>query len=183
MKTRTIAIVAVALWGLTALFLGWFMGRDWTRPMTDQRREIPLSPKERDQVLGEMRTVLGSVNGVLDGLSNHDTKKVEQAARAAGMTMAVDESAGLIAKLPFEFKEMGLGLHRGFDSLADAAKTGENPDELLRRITELTSRCNACHDHYRLGGTSPEAAAFLGPTGVPRTPDQRTLALIVMGAK
>ena len=128
-------------------------------------------------MLVEMRGVLRSVNGVLLGLTQNDMKKVEESARASGMVMAADENAGLIAKLPFEFKEMGFGLHRGFDALADATKAGEKPDEVLKRVAELTSRCNACHDLYRLSDTQKESASFLGPAGLDRAPDPGTLAV------
>ena len=67
------------------------------------------------------------------------------------MVMAAEENAGLIAKLPMEFKQLGLGLHREFDSLADAVKAGESPQQLLERTSKLTSRCNGCHQVYRLG--------------------------------
>lgn len=176
MKTRTIAIAAVALWGITIALVGWLMMRDWTRATADHRREIPLSAQERELVLVEMRGVLRSVNGVLTGLAENDMKKVEDSARASGMVMAADENAGLIAKLPPEFKEMGLGLHRGFDSLADAAKAGTKPDDVLKRITELTSRCNSCHDVYRLSDVKQQSA-WLGPDGLDKSPSPGALAV------
>jgi cytochrome c556 len=98
-----------------------------------------------------MRGITASLNGVLLGISENDRKKIEESARASGMVMAAEDNAGLIAKLPTEFKQMGFGLHRDFDALADAAKSTETPAQLLDRTAKLTSRCNGCHQVYRIG--------------------------------
>jgi len=165
MKGQTIGIIAIALWALSAIVGGWYISRDRTTLGVDNRREVALTAAERELVLGEMRNVLASVNGVISGISTKDRKKVEESARAAGMVMAAEENAALLAKLPFEFKSMGLGLHRGFDELADATKKGESEAELLARVAELTGRCNACHDHYRVG--VEKTASFPGAASEP----------------
>ena len=182
MKTRGIAIAALVLWGVTFVFVGWYAGRDWTRPAADNRREIALTAHERELVLIEMRSILRSVNGVLVGVVQNDMKKVEESARAAGMIMAAEENASLIVKLPPEFKDMGLGLHRGFDELADVTKAGAKPDEVLKRVAELTSRCNGCHDVYRVSD-GQKAAAWLGPDGIDRTPGPGTLAVARLASR
>jgi Flp pilus assembly protein TadD len=66
--------------------------------VTDARRQVSLTSAERDAVLAEMRTMLGSVNGVLHGLVANDHQAIEKAARASGMAMAVDPT--LKQKLP-----------------------------------------------------------------------------------
>jgi cytochrome c556 len=151
MNTRILSLLAIALWGMTVLGAGLYLVTDHTKPSSDQRREIALAPGERDLVLKEMRGILASLDGILIGLAQHDAKKMEDSARASGMVMATEENAGLIAKLPLDFKQLGLGLHREFDSLADAAKSGESQEQILLRTAKLTNRCNSCHQVYRLG--------------------------------
>lgn len=160
MKGRKLALVSLVLWGVTVVVALVAFVRGSTKQLPDERLEIQVSPEERELVLKEMRTILASVNGVVTGLSQEDMKRVEESARAAGMGMAVEESA-LVAKLPIEFKEMGLSLHRDFDDLADATKKGASQEEILQRMARLTARCNGCHDIFRLGGV--RASAGGGP--------------------
>jgi cytochrome c556 len=114
---------------------------------TDARRQISLTPAERDAVLAEMRTMLGSVSGVLHGLTAQDRQAIENAARASGMVMAVDPM--LKQKLPQQFLELGMATHRKFDQLADLARTPAPADEVLRSLADVTTSCVACHAMYR----------------------------------
>ena len=149
MNTRLISFSAVGLWLVTALVGGLYLFRDRTRESSDHRREILLAETERNLVLAEMRGIIGSLDGVLQGLTKSDRKQIEKSARASGMVMASEENAGLIAKLPMEFKQMGLGLHREFDSLADAVKAGTR--SLHSAHTELSER-NGTHPVSPAGG-------------------------------
>lgn len=115
--------------------------------VTDTRRQISLTPAERDAVLAEMRTMLGSVSGVLHGLTAHDRQAIEKAARASGMAMAVDPM--LKQKLPQQFLELGMATHRKFDQLADLARTPAPADDVLRSLADVTTSCVACHAMYR----------------------------------
>jgi cytochrome c556 len=115
--------------------------------VTETRRQISLTPAERDAVLAEMRTMLGSVSGVLHGLTAHDRQAIEQAARASGMAMAVDPM--LKQKLPQQFLELGMATHRKFDQLADLARTPAPEDDVLRSLADVTTSCVACHAMYR----------------------------------
>lgn len=151
MNTRTLSLAAIGLWVTTLLAGGLYVYKDKTRLSSDHRREIPLTETERDLVLTEMRGVIGSLNGVLVGITENDRKKVEESARASGMVMAAEDNAGLIAKLPMDFKQMGFGLHREFDALADAVKAGETQPQLLARTAKISTRCNGCHQIYRIG--------------------------------
>lgn len=177
MKGSKLALVSLALWGLTVVVAVFFFFRGSTHDLPDQRKEIQVTPAERELVLKEMRTILASVNGVVTGLSQKDMKKVEESARAAGMIMAVEENAALVAKLPFEFKEMGLGLHRGFDELADTAKNGASQEEILQRMAGLTARCNGCHDFYRVGGAGSASADLRLPAGTEWAEEREMVAI------
>jgi hypothetical protein len=115
--------------------------------VTDDRRQVSLTPAERDAVLAEMRMMLGSVSGVLHGLAGNDRQTIEKAARASGMAMAVDPS--LERKLPRPFLELGMATHKKFDRLADLVNTGAAADEVVRSLADVTRSCVACHAMYR----------------------------------
>ena len=89
--------------------------------VTDGRRQVALTPAERDAVLAEMRTMLGSVSLILHGLTAKDRQATEKAARASGIAMAVDPSLG--QKLPRPFLELGMATHEKIDQVADLVKT------------------------------------------------------------
>lgn len=115
--------------------------------MTDTRRQVPLTPAERDAVLVEMRTMLGSVSGVLHGLSANDWDAMETAARASGTVMAVDPH--LKAKLPPQFLDLGMQTHKKFDALANLITTRPAADAVVRSLADVTTNCVACHAMYR----------------------------------
>lgn len=157
-STRRLAWAALALWAGTVAAAGWFFYRGVTAPATDRRTEVLLSVSERDMVLGEMRSLLNALSGTLAGLGAGDRQAAAAAARGGGMGMAADETPALIGKLPASFKQMGMGMHRSFDDLADALSRGEETQQVLRRMGALTGQCVGCHQLYRLGaheGRSP----------------------------
>jgi hypothetical protein len=113
----------------------------------ETRRQVSLTPGERDAVLAEMRMMLGSVSGVLHGLVANDHQAIEKAARASGMAMAVDPT--LEQKLPKPFLELGMATHKQFDQLADLARARTPGDQLTRSLADVTTSCVACHAMYR----------------------------------
>ncbi len=153
MTARGIGVTALVLWVGTIAALGWLFIKGWTVPGAEGRTEIVLAPAERDQILAEMRQLLKAVHGVVTGLSGSDgdMKAAEEAARAAGMTMAADTSPAIMAKLPLAFKQMGMSIHKDMDALADAIVQKETPPQILRRLSSMTARCTTCHDLYRFG--------------------------------
>jgi hypothetical protein len=98
-------------------------------------------------VLAEMRVMLGSVSAVLHGLTANDRDAIEKAARASGMTRAVDPA--LKQKLPPQFLELGMSTHRKFDQLADLARARAPADEVVRSLAGVTTNCVTCHAMYR----------------------------------
>lgn len=150
MNYRMLTWLSLGLWLATVIVIAVFFIRGQTTPSADGRRAIALAPAERDLVLGEMRAMLGSVQGVVDGLQAHDAKQVAAAARASGMSAAVDLSPALMAKLPLEFKTLGLNTHRGFDELAQVAEKGASGDDLLKKLGTQLAACVGCHAGYRL---------------------------------
>ena len=142
-------IGVAVLWIGTIAAVGYFFVKGRTVPAPDGRTAVVLSEAERDQILTEMRQLLKSVHGVLQGVSTQDLSEAGKAARAAGMAMASDVNPALMAKLPLTFKTMGMSVHRDFDGLADGIQAGERGEQALKRLADLTSRCTVCHDLYR----------------------------------
>lgn len=155
MKNR-LGLVSLALWVLTVGVFAFFFVRGTTSVSTDQRRSVNLSPVEKDLVLGEMRTMLKAINGMLGALSDGDMNKAADAATSAGMAMAVDTSPILMAKLPLDFKELGMGTHKAFDDLSSEIRKGATLPQVLVKMHQITNRCIACHETNRLGSVIPK---------------------------
>ena len=150
MLTRILALAAIGLWVLLVGVAAFFFLRGMTTRSQDGRQAIALSASERDAVLGEMRGMLTSVQGILAGLSARDMGQVAAAARASGMAMAVDATPALVAKLPLAFKNLGFTVHRGFDALGESASQGEPPARILAQLSAQVQLCVSCHAAYRL---------------------------------
>ena len=154
MSARVLSILATALWLATAAVVGFFFIRGQTRVAADGRTAVLLAPNERDLVLTEMRGLLGSVQGVVDGVKAGNLRQVAEAARASGMAAAADVNPALMAKLPLEFKQLGLGLHRRFDEMASQADSGASREDILAGLSTQLSACVACHASYRIEATT-----------------------------
>lgn len=121
----------------------------------DGRTEILLAASERDQILGEMRQLLKSVDALIRAIGDAqpDRTAMAQAARAAGMSMAADTNPAIMAKLPLPFKQMGMSIHKDMDALADAIVQNDTPQHVLQRLASMTARCTTCHDLYRFSSS------------------------------
>lgn len=100
-----------------------------------------------------MRLLLKTVDGMLRGLGEPEIDRHAMAmiARQAGMGMATDVEPTIMAKLPLPFKQLGMSIHKDMDALADAIAEGATTQEIVRRLSDMTARCTACHEMYRLG--------------------------------
>lgn len=147
---KTFTTIVFALWVMTIGVFGYFFVTGSTQKSTDNRKAVLLSPQESDLILGEMRTMLSATSGVLNALGEGDMKKASAAARSAGMAMAVDTTPVLMAKLPLEFKSLGMSVHGDFDLLAADIDTGLTPQQVAQRLGVTTTKCVACHAAYRL---------------------------------
>ena len=137
------------MWVVMIAAAGYFFVKGRTAPAPDGRTAVVLTEAERDQILAEMRQLLKAVHGVLQGVVSQDLNGAGKAAKTAGMGMAADVNPALMVKLPLSFKAMGMSVHRDFDGLADAIQSGERGEQALKRLSDITSRCTACHDLYR----------------------------------
>ena len=140
---------AIALWVATIATAAYFFVKGHTDASTDARITVVLTAVERDQILAEMRQFLKAVHEVLEAMVVQDMTHAERSARTAGMAMSIDVNPIIIAKLPLTFKAMGMSVHRDFDALADGIQSGERGEQVLKRLSDLTSRCTACHEIYR----------------------------------
>lgn len=55
-----------------------------------------------------------------------------------------------MARLPMDFKQAGMAMHRGFDEIAEAADRGESAKKLNARLGDQLDLCVGCHQTYRI---------------------------------
>lgn len=149
-----LAKIAILLWVLTITVGIFYFVKGSTEKSTDNRVAVKLAPAERDLVLAEMRTLLTATNGILLALSEHNPAKASAAAKSAGMKAAADVNPVLMAKLPLEFKSLGMSLHGDFDKLGKDIDGGLSQDQVIDRLGAITSKCIACHSVYRLSDSA-----------------------------
>lgn len=154
MDLKKLVVASILLWVLLVGAGIFLFVRGSVRKADDGRQAIQLLPAERDLVLFEMRGILTSVKGIVDGVNSGDMKQVAAAARASGMQAAQDVQPSLMAKLPMDFKKRGMHLHGEFDALADMAEKGADSKQVLSRLNDQLSQCVACHSAYRLDPVS-----------------------------
>jgi len=150
MNIHKLTILSLILWIMTITVIAILFIRGQTMSGSDGRTTILLNTGEKDLVLKEMRTMLSSVQGIVEGLSEQDLSMVASASRTSGSSMAQQVPPALMTKLPLEFKQLGHSVHTGFDELTVAAKQEETSDMILSRLSVQLSRCIACHATYRL---------------------------------
>src|SRR5574337_146033 len=143
--------ISVGVVGMVAIgFLGSSAAVEPHKPSTDMRQRLALASIHRDMILTEMRQMLVSVGGIVQGLAADDLPAAEKAARASGMAVAADTDPQIKTLLPQQFLELGMQTHMGFDKLADQMKAGGSHTDILRGLAKLTGNCVACHATYRL---------------------------------
>ncbi len=153
MNYRTLAFVSLGLWLATAAVAVFLFMHGRTVPTADGRQAILLTESERNLVLAEMRGMLESVQGIVEGIARRDMKHVAAAARLSGTASTGHVPVSLMAKLPLAFKQMGQVTHRDFDEIALRAESGEPEEMLLERFGERLKNCIACHATFRLPET------------------------------
>ncbi len=145
MRSNIIAVFAIFVWAVTIAVIAWFFIVGNIAPGADNRTAIVLGQGERDLVLSEMRGLLASVHGILEGINQGDMKRVIESSRSAGMGAAADVNPSLLAKLPLEFKKLAFSMHGDMDEIAKAAESGKPAPELYRMTTDNVAKCVACH--------------------------------------
>jgi len=116
----------------------------------DGRLAIVLEPAERAFVLGEMRGFVAGLQQLTAALARDDMKAAAAAARGMGMGAAHAAPAPMVGKLPLEFKTLGFGVHREFDTIALDAESLGDPTHTLTQLAGTLGKCVACHSAYQI---------------------------------
>ncbi len=122
-------------------------------PIEDTRQPAAFNAVERAYILDQMRLFIQSIQAINEGLATGQMAAVAEAAAARGMKRNADDpnfpkSINLHAT-PL-WKQMGGGVRKGFDALADAAKDGTSTEKQLQILADTMKNCVACHQTYRL---------------------------------
>ncbi len=138
----------------TILLLGAGVGatlfvRGITTESDDGRIAILLNTTERTHVMGEMRGLLEAVETITYAISQNDMASVSDMARTVGMGATGSEPVTLLAKLPLEFKSLGMATHQAFDDLAVEAEVMGDGIVVLEQLSAILSNCTSCHSSYR----------------------------------
>jgi hypothetical protein len=114
----------------------------------DQRINLGLTPQEKTQFLADMRNMLASIQGVMQGIGKADRSKIAESARMSGNRMARATPASTRAKLPQSFRDIGGPTHMQFEELAVDAETYDM-DMLASKAGEIMDQCMTCHAAFR----------------------------------
>jgi hypothetical protein len=113
-------------------------------PAADARHRLGLTPDEQVAFLAEMRVMLGSVQGIDQGIADGDRAAIARFASESGKRMARATPPAIVAKLPPAFAAIGEPTHLMFDELAVRAET-DDMDMLTRQLAQTLRQCMACH--------------------------------------
>lgn len=116
----------------------------------DTREVIRLDARERAQVLGEMRAMLDSVEGVVSGLAAADMEAIANAAARSGRPQMGANDQALHGKLPEAYRYMGSTARGGFDEIAQMARDGEGREAITARLSGVLQACTSCHAAYQI---------------------------------
>lgn len=117
---------------------------------TDQRQVIQLNPEQRNFVLTEMRSLLSGLEKILTAIHKNDMAAVEKASRTLGFGMKHKAENPLHEVLPKNFMQMGMAMHKEFDKIADDARLKKDHRRSLLQVSEVLSKCNACHLTFQI---------------------------------
>jgi hypothetical protein len=115
----------------------------------DNRINLNLTAGERAVFLAEMRQMLGSIQGVVQGIGGSDRNRIAESARLSGNRMARATPVTVRAKLPQSFRDIGGPTHMMFEELAIRAET-DDMDMLARDAGKLMNQCMICHAKFRV---------------------------------
>jgi hypothetical protein len=122
-------------------------------PNEDTRQPAAFNTVERTYILEQMRLLLESIQQINEGLATDHMADVAEAAAARGMKRNADDP-NFPKSINFHasplWKQLGGGVRRGFDELAEAAKNGAPKEKQLGILAETMKNCVACHQTYRL---------------------------------
>lgn len=114
----------------------------------DYRQPIPVTAKERNQFLFEMRELLHGLFNLHLALSRNDFQAAATAARPIGQLLEKTPPT-LRERLPEEYVQLGIAMRESFDILAKQAETRKDMSVVQAQLAESMTYCSGCHDSYR----------------------------------
>jgi hypothetical protein len=145
-----LAVIAVLLLVIAALAWKFIVAGSTREGGADERTVVVLAQDERALMLREMRGFVAGLQQVTDGLARDDMQAVAAASGAMGTAKAHDAPLAMLAKLPFEFKTLAFGVHRGFDTIAHDAANGGTAKHALGQLAAVLQQCAECHKRYQV---------------------------------
>lgn len=123
-----------------------------THPMkADERTAVHLTTGERLHVLEEMRGLLQSTQGIIEGLARDDMDLVQKSALAAGTGgRRTTENQAMHKKMPKEWMMLGMKAHKSMDEIAQMAADGKPAKEIQLKLVDAMNACTACHSAYQI---------------------------------
>lgn len=150
MNGKLVASLTLNVILLVVVLVGFYLVvvRGSVSEAEDGRTAIHVTAAERIGVLEDMRGMLEGVQAIAEASAQGDLAGVEGAARALGSAKADAQAPSFMAKLPLEFKSLGLATHAAFDDIADAAAAGATAQEITAALADTVLNCTACHASY-----------------------------------
>jgi hypothetical protein len=118
----------------------------------DGRTAVAVTAAERAYILGQMRLFVVSIQTIAAGLGAGDRAQASEAAAARGLKRNANDPAfppALGARLPAQWKQIGGGMRKGFDTLAQTIGDGDT-QKSLEQLGIVMTNCVACHATYRV---------------------------------
>jgi len=126
-----------------------------THPTPNVRIAIELPAAARAQLLSEMRDYELGVQQIVQGLVKDDKQQIEGAAIPVGSKALKRIPLTTMAKLPYEYKQAEIGMHRDFDRIAIMAHQGKDAKTIQLKLADSMNRCISCHASYELPPPPP----------------------------
>jgi hypothetical protein len=153
MKLRRSLLAAVSALPVVAFSVGAISAEEAGLGDKDSREAIVVTPAERNYILGQMRLFVTSIQTIAAGLGADDRAQASEAAAARGAKRNANDPAfppTLDARLPPQWKQLGGGMRRGFDALAQGIGAGDGTQKSLEQLGIVMTNCVACHATYRV---------------------------------
>jgi hypothetical protein len=150
---KRILLAAVSTLPVLVCGIGASLGQEAAPGDTDDRTPVVVTPTERAYILNQMRLFVISIQTIAAGLGANDRAQASEAAAARGLTRNANDPAfppTLGAKLPPQWKQLGGGMRKGFDILAQTISAGDGAQQSFERLGIVMTNCVACHATYRV---------------------------------
>ena len=115
----------------------------------DTRINLGLTSAEKAAFLSEMRQMLTSIQGVIEGIGENNPEIIIKAARYSGNRMARATPKSVKKKTPAAFQQIGGPTHMLFEELVVRAES-DDMESLTVLTGEIMKNCLACHEMFKV---------------------------------